>query len=181
MFKNLKADLARFTEGGTSKKHALRILVRGLFSQGFQAIMVYRFFHWFYRRGIPTQPFRFIIERLTEIITGISIPAEAEIGKGLRIHHFGGIIFHPQVKMGEHCTIYQEVTFGDKGGYGGAPIVGNNVLVGAGAKVLGNITIGDNVVISANSLVTRSIPDNAIVMGVPAKIIGENLPIYPGK
>ena len=169
MFENIKADLARFKEERGSRS-ALRLLVRGLLSQGFQAILVYRFFRWFHVQGIPTQPFRFVFERLIEIITGISIPAEAEIGKGLRIHHFGGIIFHSQVKMGEHCTIYQGVTLGDKGGWGGSPTVGNNVLVGAGAKVLGDITVGNNVIIGANSLVIRSVPDNAIVIGVPAKV-----------
>ncbi len=173
MFANIKADLARFAEE-TEKSNALRILVRGLLSQGFQAILVYRFFRWFHVRGIPTQPFRFVIERIIEIITGISIPVEAEIGKGLRIHHFGGIIFHPHVKMGEHCTIYHGVTFGDKGGWGESPGIGNNVLVGAGAKVLGDIIIGNNVIIGANSVVIQSVPDNTIVGGVPAKLIGKN-------
>lgn len=175
MFECIKADLARFKER-TGRGSVLRLVMRGLLSQGFQAILVYRFFRWFHIRGVPTQPFRFIIERLTEIMTGVSIPVEAEVGKGLRIHHFGGVIFHPHVKMGEHCTIYQEVTLGDKGGYGGSPTVGNNVLIGAGAKVLGEITIGDNVIISANSLVIRSVPNNVVVIGVPAKVIGANLP-----
>jgi serine O-acetyltransferase len=152
-------------------------LIRGLLSQGFQAILVYRFFRWFYVRRIPTQPFRFLIERFIEIITGISIPAEAEIGKGLRIHHFGGVILHSHVKMGDHCTLYHEVTLGDKGGSGEPPTVGDNVLIGAGAKILGAITIGNNVIIGANAVVIESVPDNAIVGGVPAKIIGENLPI----
>ncbi len=176
MFENLKADLARFGDDGEGKSFSLRSVIRGLLAQGFQAILVYRFFRWFHVKGIPTQPLRFLIERMIEIITGISIPANAEIGKGLRIHHFGGIIFHSHVKLGEQCTIYQGVTLGDRGGYGGAPAVGNNVLFGAGAKVLGGITIGDNVIVGANSVVTRSVPANAIVVGLPAKIIGENLP-----
>jgi len=170
MFETIKADLTRFAEESGGRA-GFRILVRGLLSQGFQAILVYRFFRWFHVRGIPTQPFRFMIERLTEIMTGISIPAEVEIGKGLRIHHFGGIIFHPCVKMGDHCTIYHGVTFGDKGGYGKPPTVGNNVLVGAGAKILGDITISDNVTIGANAVVVSSVPDNVVVGGIPAKII----------
>lgn len=173
MFENVKADLARFREEN-NKKNNLRILFRGMLSQGFQAILVYRFFRWFHVRGIPTQPFRFFFERLTEIMTGISIPAETQIGKGLRIHHFGGIIFHSRVKMGEFCTIYHGVTFGDKGGWGEPPTVGSYVTVGAGAKVLGDISIGDNVIIGANAVVIRSIPKNAVVAGIPAKIIGEN-------
>lgn len=177
MFDYIKTDLHRFfnEDGG------LRGMVRGILSQGFQALLVYRFFRWFHVHGIPTQPIRFLIERIIEIITGISIPAEAEIGKGLRIHHFGGIFFHPRVKMGEYCTIYQGVTLGDKGGYGGAPSIGNNVLIGVGSKVLGPITIGDNAVISANSLVIRPVPDNAIVLGVPAKVIGDRRMGFLGK
>ena len=174
MFENIKADLARFSEESGSESISLRVLIRGLLSQGFQAILVYRFFHWFHRKGIPTQPFRFLIERTIEIVTGISIPAEVEIGKGFRIHHFGGIIFHPHVKMGEHCTLYHGVTLGDKGGQGEPPTVGNNVLVGAGAKLLGEISIGNNVVVGANSVVIKSVPDNMIVGGVPAKIIGQH-------
>jgi serine O-acetyltransferase len=79
MFENVKADLARLQEE-TGNSSLLRVLLRGLVSQGFQAILVYRFFRWFHLRGIPTQPFRFVIERFIEIITGISIPAETDIG-----------------------------------------------------------------------------------------------------
>lgn len=174
MFDNLKADLARFQEETSSSSSMFRIFIRGLVSQGFQAILVYRFFRWFHVHGIPTQPFRFIIERFIEIITGISIPAETEIGKGLRIHHFGGVILHSHVKIGEHCTLYHEVTLGDKGGWGEPPTIGNNVLIGAGAKVLGEITVGNNAIIGANSVVLKSVPENTIVGGVPAKILGEN-------
>lgn len=173
MFETIRADLARFKEEADTSG-ALRVLVRGMMSQGFQAILVYRFFRWFHIRGIPTQPFRFLFERLTEIMTGISIPAEADIGKGLRIHHFGGIIFHSRVKMGEHCTIYHGVTFGDKGGYGEPPTVGNNVLVGTGAKILGDIYIGDNAIIGANAVVLKAVPNDVMVGGVPAKIIRNN-------
>src|SRR6267142_6391444 len=113
----LKADIARFREDVPD----LRAITRGLLSQGFQALLVYRIFHWFHERGIPTQPIRFFAERLTEIVTGISIPAQAQIGKGLRIHHFGGIIIHSETVIGEGCTLYHGVTLGDRGGWGGAP------------------------------------------------------------
>ena len=112
MFDNLKADLARL---GSSNSCTLRILVAGILSQGFQAIIIYRFCNWFYRHGIPLQPLRFFLERFIEITTGISIPAACRIGKGFRIHHFGGIIFHSTVEIGENCTIYQDVTIGDIG------------------------------------------------------------------
>lgn len=175
MFENVKADLNRFNddEGNSS---FIRVFARGLVSQGFQAILVYRFFRWFHLRGIPTQPFRLIIERFIEITTGISIPAATDIGKGFRIHHFGGVIFHSNVKMGENCTVYQGVTLGDKGGWGNPPTLGNNVLIGAGAKVLGDIIIGDNVAIGANAVVLTSIPANSIAAGIPAKVVGTRKP-----
>jgi serine O-acetyltransferase len=160
----IREDIARFLE----REGGVRLLLRGLVSQGFFAILVYRIFRWFYERGIPTQPFRFLAERLVEITTGISIPVEAQIGKGLRIHHFGGIILHPEVVIGDYCTLYHDVTLGDRGGWGSAPRIGNNVLIGAGAKVLGDIEIGDGSMIGANAVVLTSVPPGSIAVGVPA-------------
>jgi serine O-acetyltransferase len=145
-------------------------MVRGLLSQGFQALIVYRIFRWFYERRIPTQPLRFFVERFIEIITGISIPAQAKIGKGLRIHHFGGIILHSTAIVGEYCTIYHGVTLGDRGSWGDAPRVGNRVLIGAGAKLIGEIVIGDDCVIGANAVVHTSVPTGHIAVGVPAVV-----------
>ena len=88
MFENIKADLNRFAEEAGSSS-SFRILVRGLLSQGFQAILVYRFFRWFHIRGIPTQPFRFFIERFTEIMTGISIPAGFDKGLPIGMQFIG--------------------------------------------------------------------------------------------
>jgi len=173
MFDNLRADLERFTEE-CPPGAGLRSMLRGICSQGFQAICVYRFFRWFAVLGMPSQPLRFFVERMVEITTGISIPAAAQIGKGLRIHHFGGVIFHSDVKMGDHCTIYQGVTVGDKGGYGPAPRIGDNVTIGAGAKVIGDIEIGNNVTIGANAVVVTPLPDNAVAVGIPARVVGTN-------
>ncbi|PHR27526.1 MAG: serine acetyltransferase [Desulfotalea sp.] len=159
MFDNIKQDLEALGGG----RCGLRTLVRGLLSQGLQAIVVYRFFHWLRQKNIPVQPVRFMCERFIEITTGISIPAECKIGKGFRIHHFGGIIFHPAVIIGKNCTIYQGVTLGDRGGYGGAPTIGDNVIIGAGAKIVGEVTIGNNCKIGALAVVSESIPDNAKV------------------
>jgi serine O-acetyltransferase len=98
----IRADVSRLREDDGS----LRTAIRGLLSQGFQALIIYRIFRWFYERRIATQPVRFLVERFVEIVTGISIPAQASIGKGLRIHHFGGIIVHSAAVIGEYCTIY---------------------------------------------------------------------------
>jgi len=166
MFDALKEDIKRLY---SPNNFSLRRLIAGILSPGFQAILVYRFFSWCYQHHIPTQPFRFFVERFIEITTGISIPAQCKIGKGLRIHHFGGIIFHPTVEIGNYCTIYHEVTIGDRGGYGKAARIGNNVLIGAGAKIIGEIEIGDNCIIGANAVVTKSMPANTVAYGNPAQ------------
>lgn len=165
-FPTLQADIARLRE----EDPGVRALVRGLLTQGFQALLVYRIFRWFYERRIPTQPVRFFVERFIEMTTGISIPAETHIGPGLRIHHFGSIIIHSKVSMGAGCTLYHGVTLGDLGGWGGVPSVGNRVLLGAGAKVLGQIDIGDDCRIGANAVVLASVPAGSTVVGVPAVI-----------
>ena len=144
--------------------------MRGVLSQGFQALVVYRVFRWCAERRIPTQPLRFCVERWTEITTGISLPAEARIGPGLRIHHFGNIIIHSETTLGADCTLYQGVTLGDLGGWGGAPHVGNRVLIGAGAKLLGAIEVGDDCQIGANAVVRTLVPANSLAVGIPAVI-----------
>lgn len=168
MFDNLVHDIKRFDRQG---KLSIRALIRGLLSQGFQAIFVYRFFNYLNRNRIPGQPFRFCFERFIEITTGISIPAECKIGKGLRIHHFGGIIFHPSATLGDNCTLYHGVTIGDAGGYGNAASVGNNVMIGAGAKIIGDVTIGNNSKIGANAVVNQDVPENCTCYGNPCTLI----------
>ncbi len=167
MFDNLRADLQRLSPAG---KASVRTFIAGILSQGFQAILVYRFFHWIRRKGIPSQPLRFLCERFIEITTGISIPAACRIGPGFRIFHFGGIIFHPTVEIGENCTIYQGVTIGDRGGSGNAAKIGDGVLIGAGAKVIGEITIGDHSIIGANAVVTKNVPPDSVAVGSPCQV-----------
>lgn len=168
MFPIIKTDLARLSQTGRTN---LRTLIAGLLSQGFQAILVYRFFNWLYRKGVPGQPLRFLLERFIEITCGISIPACCQIGRGFRIHHFGGIIFHPSVRIGENCTCYHGVTIGDSGGHGKAATIGDHVLIGAGAKVIGEVSIGNHVVIGANAVVTKDVPDNTVVVGSPSRYL----------
>lgn len=173
MFEYLKEDIVRLKSGHGFA--AVRSTLRGLLSQGFQAILVYRFFSWLKTHKIPGQPFRFVFERFTEITTGISIPAECRIGKGLRIHHFGGIIMHPSVSIGDHCTLYHGVTIGDRGGTGGAAWIGNRVLIGAGAKIIGEIKIGDDCLIGANAVVNHDVPENSVVYGNPSVFVTRKL------
>ena len=168
MFENLKTDMQRLSPGGRT---SLRTVVAGMLSQGFQAIAVYRLFNWLHRKGLPGQPLRFICERFIEITTGISIPACCRIGAGLRIHHFGGIILHPTTVLGDNCTLYHGVTIGDRGGAGGAAVIGDNVLLGAGAKVIGELSIGDNVIVGANAVVTRDVPTDIVAVGSPVRYL----------
>jgi serine O-acetyltransferase len=161
----LNEDLGRLRNGSS-----LRSLLAGLLSQGFQAILVYRFFNWLHRMGCSGQPLRFFCERFIEITAGISIPACCTIGKGFRIHHFGGIMLHPTVTIGEYCTLYHGVTIGDRGGSGAAASIGSNVLIGAGAKIIGPVRIGDNCVVGANAVVTKDMPHGTTALGSPCRL-----------
>lgn len=145
-------------------------------AQGFWALMVYRFGRW--RYTVTFVPLRKILSlfykisyKLAQIITGIELPCEAEIGKNFVIDHFGGIIISGYAKFGDNCRIRNGVVVGLKNlSEPGAPNIGNNVDIGAGAKVLGKIHIGNNVSIGANAVVICDVPDNSIAVGVPAVI-----------
>jgi serine O-acetyltransferase len=106
-----------------------------------------------------------------QIMTGIELPCEADVGRNFVIDHFGGIIVSGYAKFGDNCRIRNGVTVGlRRVGEKFAPIIGNNVDIGAGAKVLGPIRIGDNSVIGANAVVLDDVPENSIAVGVPAVI-----------
>jgi serine O-acetyltransferase len=94
-----------------------------------------------------------------------------EIGKGLLIEHFGGIVINSKTKIGDFCTISHCVTIGNKKPGGLSPRIGNNVYICSGAKILGDISIGDNCIIGANAVVIESLPANSVAAGIPAKVI----------
>ena len=104
---------------------------------------------------------------------GINIPFEAAIGSGFYIGHFGGIVVYPYCRIGKNCNLSHGVTLGktNRGKKAGYPTIGENVYIGPGAKIIGNIKVGDNVAIGANCVVTNDVPDNAVVVGVPGKVI----------
>ena len=108
-----------------------------------------------------------------KIKLGINIPYNTDIKPGFYIGHFGVIVVHPDVKIGWNCNISSRVTLGisSRGKNKGVPQIGDNVYIGPGAVIIGNITIGDNVAIGANCVVTKDIPENAVVVGAPGKII----------
>lgn len=176
MLKILRYDIKRYIN-----KHSGRISIKNylyfLFEQGIWALIVYRYGRWARGIKIPILDLllklsAFLGHKIIEIATSISLPASAEIGKGFYIGHFGGIIVHSNAKIGEGCSIGTGVVVGTRGlGSKGVPIIGNNVYIGVGAKVLGGINIGNNVKIGANSVVISDIPDNATAVGIPAKVV----------
>ena len=103
----------------------------------------------------------------------IGIPFLTEIGPGFYIGHFGGIFIYPDCKIGKNCNLSQEVTIGNvpRGQNKGYPTIGDNVYIGPGAKIIGCVKVGNRVAIGANCVVTKDVPDNAVVVGVPGKII----------
>ena len=106
---------------------------------------------------------------------GISIPHETKIGSGFYIGHFGCIVVSPYCEIGKNCNISHGVTLGqaNRGKKQGYPILGNNVYIGPGAKIIGAVRIGNNVAIGANCVVTKDIPDNSVVVGIPGKVISQ--------
>jgi serine O-acetyltransferase len=145
-------------------------------SQGFWAMIVYRLGRWRYgiRPALLRKPFSLIYKilfKLIQIVTGIELPCEAVVGRNFIIDHFGGIIISGYARFGDNCRIRNGVVVGllriDEPC---APAIGNNVDIGAGAKLLGPIRIGDNSIIGANAVVLEDVPPNSIAVGVPAII-----------
>lgn len=138
---------------------------------GLQALIFHRFCHWLYFLGIPFIP-RFI-SQFSRFLTGIEIHPGATIGKGVFIDHGMGVVIGETAIVGDYALIYQGVTLGGTGKECGKrhPTLGENVVVGAGAKVLGNIQIGNNVRIGAGSVVLREVPSDCTVVGIPGRIV----------
>lgn len=162
MFDNIRADLQ--TYGGDWG------------AQGFWVMLVYRFGRWRYgvRPALLRKLFSLIYKvlfKFVQIITGIELPCEVVVGRNFVIDHFGGIVISGYARFGDDCRIRNGVVVGLKNvGEPIAPIIGNNVDIGAGAKVLGNIRVGNNVVIGCNAVVLIDVPDDALAVGVPATV-----------
>jgi serine O-acetyltransferase len=143
---------------------------------GFWVLLVYRFGRWRYgiRQALLRKPFSLVYKvmyRLVQIVTSIELPCETVVGRGLIIDHGRGIVVSGFASFGDNCRIRNGVVVGlrrtnDKR----CPRIGNNVDIGSGAKILGNITIGNHVAIGANAVVLCDVPDNCIAVGVPAII-----------
>ena len=138
---------------------------------GLQALISHRIAHKLAYWGVPFIP-RFI-SYLTRIITGIEIHPKAQIGNRFFIDHGEGVVIGETTIIGDDVLIYQQVTLGGTGNEHGKrhPTIGNNVIIGAGAKILGNITIGDNTRVGAGSVVVENVPEHCTVVGVPGRVV----------
>lgn len=171
MFKTLKSDINAVMERDPAARNKLEVIF--LYS-GFKAVRSHRKANWFFRHNLKFIA-RWISQR-SRHKTGVEIHPGATIGKGLFIDHGMGVVIGETTVIGDNCTIYQNVTLGGTGKDTGKrhPTLGNNVLVGSGAKVLGPFRVGDNARIAAGAVVLSEIPANATAVGVPARVVKVN-------
>lgn len=167
---DLIADFRVIFERDPAARHWLEVLCC---YPGLHAIAVYRLAHWLHQRGVPFWPR--LIAHLGRCVTGIDIHPAAQIGKGVFIDHGTGVVIGETAIVGDYTLIYQGVTLGGTGKEIGKrhPTVGSRVVIGAGAKVLGNIHIGDYARIGAGSVVLRDVPAHYTAVGVPSRIVGQ--------
>ena len=179
--KAIMADFRIIFERDPAARNWLEVL---LCYPGFHALCLHRIAHWLHVRQISLIPR--LISHIGRFLTGVEIHPGATIGKGTLIDHGMGVVIGETAIVGDYVLIYQGVTLGGTGKQSGKrhPTLGNNVVVGTGAKVLGNIEIGDNVRIGAGSIVLRDVPADCTVVGIPGRIVskqGKGCPLEHGK
>ncbi|MDH5526557.1 MAG: serine O-acetyltransferase [Nitrospirota bacterium] len=168
MLKTLQADFAAIFERDPAAVSRVEVM---LLYSGWHAILSHRIAHALKNIGLPVLPR--LLSQAARLLTGIEIHPGATIGPAFFIDHGMGVVIGETAELGHHVTLYQGVTLGGTGKERGKrhPTLGDHVVVGAGAKVLGGIVIGNNVKIGANSVVLKPVPDNCTVVGIPGRII----------
>lgn len=171
MLRQIKGDIKAIFERDPAAKTILEVI---LCYPGLHALIAHRLAHYLYKKNMVLLPR--IISQLTRFFTGIEIHPGAKIGQGVFIDHGMGVVIGETAEVGDNVTIYQGVTLGGTGKEKGKrhPTIGNNVFIGAGAKILGSIKVGDNVKIGAGSVVTKPVPSNTTVVGVPGKVVSRH-------
>ena len=171
IFKNLYEDANNIKEKDPAVKNILEVI---LLYQGFHILIYHRIAHFLYKHNLLF--IARLISQLGRFFTGIEIHPGAKIGRRLFIDHGMGIVIGETAEIGDDCTIYHGATLGGTGKDKNKrhPTIGNNVMVGCGAKILGPITIGNNVKIGAGSIVLKPVEDNVTVVGVPAHVVRKN-------
>ncbi|MDD6735137.1 MAG: serine O-acetyltransferase [Clostridiales bacterium] len=168
LFKNIAEDVHAVLERDPAARSHIEVF---LLYPGIQAVIQHRIAHFFYKHHM-----KFLARMISQIArfwTGIEIHPGAQIGHGLFIDHGMGVVIGETAVIGDNCTIYQGVTLGGTGKERGKrhPTLGNNVMVGSGAKVLGPFNVGDNSKIAAGAVVLSEVPPNSTCVGVPARIV----------
>lgn len=168
ILENIKADIRAARERDPAARSTLEII---LAYPGIHALWIHRVAHWLWSRDVPLVPR--LISHLNRWLTGIEIHPGAKIGKGVFIDHGMGVVIGETTEIGDNVTLYQGVTLGGTGKEKGKrhPTVGRNVVIAAGAKVLGPITIGDDSKVGAGAVVIRDVPPRCTVVGVPGKVV----------
>ena len=161
-------DIKSILERDPAARNAFEV---ALLYPGFHAVLFHRFAHMLYKCGLRFVPR--LISQISRFFTKIEIHPGATIGKGLLIDHGCGVVIGETTIIGNDCTIYQGVTLGGTGKETGKrhPTLGNNVMVGAGAKILGPFTVGDNCKIAANAVLLREVEPDSTCVGVPARVV----------
>ena len=171
MFRSLKSDFAIIKERDPAAKGFWEII---FCYPGFQALIMHRISHKLWRYKLPLFPR--LISHLTRFLTGVEIHPGARIGKGVFIDHGMGVVIGETSEIGDRCLLYQGVTLGGTGKESGKrhPTLESNVVVGAGAKVLGGIYVGTNTRIGAGSVVVKNVDANSTVVGIPGRIVHQS-------
>ena len=168
---NIKTDIQSVKDRDPAAHSSLEII---LTYSGLHAVIMYRAAHQLYIRKHGT--LARIVSQLARFLTGIEIHPGAKIGKGLLIDHGSGVVIGETAEIGDNCLLYQGVTLGGTGKDHSKrhPTLGNNVMVGSGAKILGPFKVGDGAKIAANAVVLEEVPPNCTAVGVPARIVRRN-------
>ena len=166
LIKTIKSDLKRYRNQNKFEWFEPSVMV----------IILFRFGHSIQK--IKIVPIRWLLTvfhlpvyMITSFLSGIHIARGANIGEGFRIYHYGCIVINSGVTIGNNCTLRHGVTLGNRRELFDLPVLGDNVDIGAGAKILGAIHVGNNVSIGANAVVLKDVPDNSLAVGVPARVI----------
>jgi serine O-acetyltransferase len=168
MFENVIDDLEAARDRDPAARSTLEII---LAYPGLHALWMHRLAHWLWQQGMPVLPR--LVSHFNRWMTGIEIHPGARIGKGVFIDHGMGVVIGETSEVGDYVTLYQGVTLGGTGKETGKrhPTVGDNVVIAAGAKVLGPIVIGENSKVGAGAVVIRDVPPNCTVVGVPGRVV----------
>ena len=173
MIKSLRSDLAIIRERDPAARGPLEIV---LCYPGYQALTAHRLSHRLWRSKLPLKLIARLLSQIFRCITGIEIHPGARIGQGVFIDHGMGVVIGETAEVGDRCLLYQGVTLGGTGKEHGKrhPTLANNVVIGAGAKILGAIEIGANTRVGAGSVVVRNVEANCTVVGVPGRVIHQS-------